>query len=138
METDPVVHLIERYFGEVWNDGRLEALDELLTADYRNHSASVPDAPRGPAGLKPIVRAMRAAIPDLRYEVLHLVATPETAAVHLRVRGTQTGALFGLPASGRRFDVRQMQIEAIRDGRIAEHWRVTDDLAMLRQLGHLP
>ena len=50
------------------------------------------------------------------------------------VSGTQTGELFGHPASGRRFRVAQMQIERVRDGRIVEHWRVTDEAGMARQL----
>lgn len=129
--------LITCYFEEVWNRGRVELLDELLTHDYLNHSASVPDARPGPEDLKPIVQAMRRAIPDLHYEILDMVLAPDKVAVYLRMTGTQRGELFGLPASGRRLDVRQMQIEWIRGGRIAQHWRLTDELAMLRQLGHL-
>lgn len=130
--------LIRRYFDEVWNAGRLDVLDELMAPDYRNHSPGLPADPRpGPAGLKPIVAAMRAGIPDLHYEILDLVATAAKVAVHLRVTGTHTGTLFGLAPTGRRIDVRQMQIEWIRGGRIRQHWRITDDLALQRQLGVL-
>jgi steroid delta-isomerase-like uncharacterized protein len=134
MIADAMTTLITRYFQEVWNEGRVDALDDLLTPDYLNHSPSTPNPPRGPAGLKPIVRAMREAIPDLHYEILDLIATHDKAAVHLRVTGTQTGPLFGIPATGQRIDVRQMQIEWIKDGRIWQHWRITDELALMRQL----
>jgi ketosteroid isomerase-like protein len=123
---DAMTNLITRYFQEVWNEGHVDALDELLTADYLNHSPSTPNPPRGPAGLKPIVRAMREAIPDLHYEILDMVVTPDKAAIYLRVTGTQ---------AGRPIDVRQMQIEWIKDGRIWQHWRITDELALMRQLG---
>ena len=135
MELQGVRRLLQRYFDEVWNQGRVDVLDELLTRDYVNHSPSTPDPPPGPAGLKPIVRAMRQGIPDLRYEILDLVATPQKAAVFLRVTGTHRGELFGIAPSGARIDVRQMQIEWLRDGRICQHWRVTDELGLLRQLG---
>ena len=49
--------------------------------------------------------------------------------------GTHRGDLFGLPATGRRVQVDQINIEHIRDGRIVEHWRVTDELQLMRQLG---
>ena len=126
--------LIERYL-RAWNTGDLDAFDEIIATDYLNHAPGLPDPRPGPEGLRPIVRAMRAAIPDLRYELRHLVAEGDLVAVHTTVSGIQTGDLFGRPASGRRFRVPQMQIERIAGGRIAEHWRVTDEAAMARQLG---
>jgi steroid delta-isomerase-like uncharacterized protein len=135
MSIDHVSRLVTRYFEEVWNQGRVDVLDELLTPDYRNHSPSIPDPRPGPADLKPIVMAMRTGIPDLRYEILDLVATPDKVAVHVRLTGTHTGTLFGIPATGRTIDVRQMQFEWIEAGRISQHWRVTDELTLMRQLG---
>ena len=135
MSVEQTRRVIARYFEEVWNRGEVDALDELLTADYVNHSPSIPDPRPGPGDLKPIVRAMREGIPDLRYEILDLVATGEKAAVYLRVTGTHLGSLFGIPATGRRIDIRQMQVEWLRDGRICRHWHVTDELGLMRQLG---
>ena len=126
--------VITRYFEQVWNQGQLDALDELLCADYVNHSPSTPDPRPGPEGLKPIVREMRAGIPDLHYQILDLVAAQDKVAVYLRVTGTHEGMLFGIAPTGRRIDVHQMQIEWLRDGRIWQHWRVTDELALMRQL----
>jgi steroid delta-isomerase-like uncharacterized protein len=135
MSITQVNTLITRYFEEVWNQGRVDVLDELLTPDYRNHSPSIPNPRPGPADLKPIVMAMRSGISDLRYQILDLIATPDKVAVYVRVTGTHTGTLFGIPATGRSIDIRQMQIEWLENGRIAQHWRVTDELALMRQLG---
>jgi steroid delta-isomerase-like uncharacterized protein len=134
-DDDDVSRLIARYFDEVWNRGHLDTLDELLTPDYLNHSPSTPNPPRGPAGLKPIVAAMRDGVPDLHYDILDMVVAADKVAVSVRVTGTHTGPLFGLPATGKRIDVRQMQIEWIKDGRIWQHWRITDELTLLRQVG---
>ena len=65
--------VIVRYFDEVWNHGHVDVLDELLTSDYVNHSPSIPNPRPGPADLKPIVQAMRTAVPDLRYEILDMI-----------------------------------------------------------------
>jgi hypothetical protein len=127
--------LIIRYFEEVWNAGRLDVLDEIIASDYVNHSPSVANPRPGPEDLKLIVRAMREGIPDLHYEILDTVVTPDKAAIYLRVTGTHTGTLFGIAPTARTIDVRQMQIEWIRDGRIWQHWRVTDELCLMRQLG---
>src|SRR5688572_28594789 len=101
MSITQVNTLITRYFEEVWNQGRVDVLDELLTPDYRNHSPSIPNPRPGPADLKPIVMAMRSGISDLRYQILDLIATPDKVAVYVRVTGTHTGTLFGIPATGR-------------------------------------
>jgi steroid delta-isomerase-like uncharacterized protein len=124
-----------RYFEEVWNRGELEVLDELLAPGYVNHTPSVPDPALGPAGLAPIVAEVRRAFPDLQYRVEDVVATDDAVVMRVVMTGTHLGALFGLPATGRRIRVNQINIERIRDGRIAEHWRVTDELALMRQLG---
>ena len=127
--------LVERYFGEVWSGGDLDALDELLDPAYVNHTPSTPDPAPGPAGLKPIVRAFRVAFPDLQYAIEDVIATPEHVVARVTMTGTHRGPLFGLAPTGRRVSVAQINIERIRDGRIVEHWRVTDELSLLRQLG---
>lgn len=129
--------LIRRYF-DVWNTGILEPLDELLSPAYINHTPSTPDPPRGPGGLKPIIVAMRTAFPDLHYWIQDIIATPDRAVARVVMTGTHRGALFGLPATGRSVRVNQINIEQIdRQGRIAEHWRVTDELTLMRQLGQV-
>lgn len=124
-----------RYFEEVWNRGNLDALDELLTADYINHTPSTPNPPLGPAGLKPIVIAIRQAFPDLHFVVEDVVATNDAVVMRVTMTGTHKGDFFGIAPTGRHVSVNQINIERIRDGHIAEHWRVTDELALLRQLG---
>jgi steroid delta-isomerase-like uncharacterized protein len=135
MNVDHARHLLTRYFEEVWNRGQLDVLDAIVSRDYVNHSPSVPNPRPGPEDLKPIVAAMRAGIAGLHYEILDMVVTPDKAAVYLRVTGTHSGTLFGVPPTGRQIDIRQMQFEWFKDDRIWQHWRVTDELTLLRQLG---
>lgn len=120
--------IIQRYFGEVWNQGKLAVLDELLDPAYINHTPSVPNPPVGPEGLKPIVAAIRKAFPDLHYELQDLIVNDSMAVVRVIMSGTQTGSLFGLPPTGKKVAVNQINIEKIRQGKIVEHWRVTDEL----------
>lgn len=127
--------LIRRYFDEVWNAGRLQTLDEILTPSYVNHTPSTPNPVPGPAGLKPIVTAIRAAFPDLHYSIEDIIATDSAVVARVVMTGTHRGDLFGLPPTGRTVHVDQINIEHVVDGRIAEHWRVTDELALMRQLG---
>ena len=135
---DEHARVVARYFDEVWSQGRLEVLDEILAPDYVNHTPSTPNPPPGPGGLKPIVAAFRVAFPTLRFTILEVVAEGERVAVRVRMEGTQDGPLFDIPATHRHVSVDQINIERFRDGRIVEHWRVTDELGVMRQLGVVP
>jgi steroid delta-isomerase-like uncharacterized protein len=125
----------QRYFDEVWNQGKLDVLDELLAPDYVNHTPSTANPPLGPAGLRPIVAAIRMAFPDLQFEIKDILATADAIAIRVVMRGTHRGDLFGSPATGKKIEVNQINIERIEQGKIVEHWRVTDELALQRQLG---
>ncbi|MEV0619455.1 ester cyclase [Nonomuraea sp. NPDC050404] len=65
---------------------------------------------------------------DMSVEVEQNVADGDLSANIYRSRGTHT-------ASGRRYDVRGMDMIRVRDGRIVEHWAVMDAVAMRHQLG---
>jgi steroid delta-isomerase-like uncharacterized protein len=136
--ADRNAEVVRRYFQEVWNEGRIVLLDALLSPDYINHTPSVANPAPGPEGLKPIVLAIRTAFPDVRYKVQDVFATQDRAVARVIMTGTHKGDLFGLPPTGRGVRVNQINIEEIGpDGLIREHWRVTDELALMRQLGRI-
>lgn len=127
--------IIRRYYNEVWNAGKLNVLDELLAKEYINHTPSTPHPPKGPEGLKPIVAAIRQAFPDLHYEIKDVIVNDTMAVARVIMTGTQTNSLFGLAPSGKKVSVNQITIEKIIKGKIVEHWRVTDELTLMKQLG---
>lgn len=129
--------LIKRYFEEVWNNGNLNILDEIISTDYINHNPGTPNPVRGAEGLKPIVAAIRKAFPDLKYVIENMVISDTHVAVHTTMHGTHKGDFFGLAPSNKAIKVGQMQIERIENNKIVEHWRVTDDLTLLRQLDQI-
>jgi len=136
--TDPKVVVIRRYFQDLFNQGRVALLPELLHPEYVNHSPGSPDLPPGREGVGIVVQALRRGLPDLHYEIEDMVVGEDSVAVRATLTGTHTGELFGMPATGRSIKVSQMTFERFREGRIVAHHRLTDDLSMLRQLGVLP
>jgi len=133
--THPHRTLIERYFGELFNQGRVDLVDMLLHPDYVNHSPGSPDLPTGRDGVPQVVRMLRAAFPDLHYAIEDLVVGPDAVAARTLMTGTHLGPFFGVPATGKPIRVVQFTIERIRDGRIVAHHRLTDELTLQRQLG---
>jgi steroid delta-isomerase-like uncharacterized protein len=138
VETDQLKNVMRRYYEEAWNGRDTALLGDLLAADYVNRSPFVPDLPTGPEGVPLVMHALWTAFPDLSVAVDDLVAEGDRVASRTTLRGTHQGALFGAPPTGRTVEVAMMSIERIAGGRIAEHWRVSDELGLLRQLGMAP
>lgn len=129
--------VIERYFDELFNQGRLELVDELLHPEYVNHSPGSPDLPRGREGVKIVVAALRSAFPDLHYTVEDLVVGSDAVAARTTLRGTHLGDFFGAAPTGRSVEVAQITIEHFRGDLIVAHHRITDELTLRTQLGLL-
>ena len=70
MSTEQNKTLVRRYWEEVWNQGNLAVVDELIAADFDGHPApSDADFGRGPAGQKQLVGLYRGAFPDMRMTI---------------------------------------------------------------------
>ena len=124
--------LILRYFEEVQNQGKLEVLDEIIAPEYINHSPGIANPLPGPIGLKPIVKAIRCAFPDLRFVIENMVVSDSQVAVHTTMHWSHLGHFFGMPPTQKVMNVNQIQIERIHNNKITEHWRVTDDMTLMR------
>ncbi len=122
-------------FEEVLSQGRIEENEHLYHADFVAHGVSR-DA--GRAEDREASRGWRQAVPDLRMEVLRMVADCDLVAVHWSGSGTNSGTGNGLPATGRYLEnLWGVTFFGFRDGKIAEEWTVFDQYSMLRQLGLL-
>ncbi len=138
MSTDENKAIMQRYFAEAWSQGDLAVLDEIVSPTYINHNPAVPGLPPGPEGLKPIVAAFRQAFPDLQYTVEQLIAEGDLVVTRWTLRGTHLGEFMGIPATAKSINVTGMQVERIINQKITEHWRQSDDLGLMQQLGILP
>jgi len=127
--------IIKRYFDEVWNKGDISVLDEIVDPGFVNHSPSTPDSLGGPDDLKPMVIILKAAFPDLKIIIEDEIYDGDKVAIRCKIQGTHLGHLFGVPPTGKFVSVSQIQIDRIVDDKIVEHWRLTDELGMYRQLG---
>jgi steroid delta-isomerase-like uncharacterized protein len=139
MNTTPDA-VMRTWFEEVWNQGREDAIDRLFAADGVVHGLPTADGaePRGPEQLKPFVRSLRGAFPDIHIRVTRTVTEGDMIAVHCHVTGTHRGDSLGVNATGRQVDFWGMCIGTIRDGQIAEGWNSFDFLVMYQQIGLVP
>ena len=78
-----------------------------------------------------------AAEPNKSFEVKQAIAEGDRVAVRLSFRGTQTAPMGRYPATGKVMTVDYLAIYRIENGKIVEAWAEWDNLAGLRQLGHI-
>ena len=136
MTTEANKAVTRRYYEEVLNQGRVDVLDDLATTDYDEHDP-LPGQGTGLSGLKDRVRGLRQALAQT-FTIEDLVAEGDRVVVRWSGSGRHVGDFFGAPPTGRSFTIAGIDVHAFRDGRMAAHWHVVDQLALLQQLGLIP
>jgi steroid delta-isomerase-like uncharacterized protein len=127
-----------RTFEEVFNQGNLALVDELVAPDFLYHEVPPGMDNRGPESTRQLVTMLRTAFPDLHFTIEDLVAEGDTVAGRVTMRGTHLGPFQGIPPTGRSFQQAHMHFVRFKEGKAIEHRAVRDDLGMMRQLGVIP
>jgi steroid delta-isomerase-like uncharacterized protein len=109
-----------RWFEEVWNERREEAIDELMAPDAVGHMEG--GDVLGPQGFREARAVFLNALPDMHITVEDVLSEGDQAVVRWRVRATHTGELLGVAPSQRQVDLRGMSWLTIRDGKLGEGW----------------
>jgi len=131
--------MLYRITEEIWNQGRLELIDELIFEDLIDHiEMQGVDGWSGRERYRASVVQMRTAFPDYHESVDLAIAEGDIVVSFARVTGTNAGELYGLPASGRRINVPAIGALRFENGCAVERWGVGDNLLMMQQLGLLP
>jgi steroid delta-isomerase-like uncharacterized protein len=127
--------LSRRWFEEVWNKRRAEAIDELLAPDGVPHGLEPQGNPpaRGPAAFRPFWERFCGAFPDLKITVEDVIAEGGKTAVRFSFRGTHRGHHLGVPPSGNTIQCSGMTLIRWRNGKIAEAWNEFDAWGLMRQ-----
>lgn len=127
--------LVERMFDEVINAGNLEVADDLFAPDFIDHGPM--GEMHGLDAFKQLVAMWRAAVPDVRCTVEDWFESGDRAAWNVRVQGTHTGEMMGIPATGRSFEYVTPNIGRFAGGRAVEHWADQGMFQFLTQIGAL-
>ena len=128
--------LMRRWFEEVWNQGRPEAVRELMAEDCVNHGLSEDGQPmRGHADFLPFHTQFREAFPNIEVVVEDTVAEGDRVVARCSVRGKHVGDSLGFKATGTQVEFDGITIVRIKDGKLVEAWNNFDFMKMYRQLG---
>ena len=124
--TNKNLSLIKRWMDEVWNQGREDAIDQLLDANAIVHGIEGIDKP-GPEGFKIFHRNFKEQFPTINITVDHVVTEEDY----------ETGrcTVDGINAAGQKVHFTGMTQVRISNGKIIEGWNYFDFKGMYEQLG---
>ncbi len=131
MSVEQNKSIVRRYLEEVYNQNNPAVIDELLAPNYARHLNNSP-IPLTRDEQRQRLAGMCTAFPDLRLEIVRLIAEGDYVAIHVILRGTHRGTFLGIEPSGRGINVPAFDIVRLENGRMVEH-RGGWDVALLMQ-----
>lgn len=130
--------IVLRLFDEVWNEGRLATIEEVIAPAFEGHDPFAPKGLQGHEGFKQYVTQFRTAFPDVHFTIEAQIGEDDLVVTRWSAQGTFTGPFLDLKPTGKTGMVTGVTISRLADGVIREAWIQRDDLSMLRQLGAVP
>ena len=123
--TEANKRLTIRWFDEVWNKARREAIYEMFAPAAVLHDGA--KELRGPDEFAQDYDAFRARFSDFSVQPLVTLAEGDLAAIHWRAEFTET-------ATGKRLHVTGTSIGRCQNGQILEAWQNWDQATLAAQL----
>jgi len=137
MSTEDNKELVRRLLEEVTNQRNLAAVDQLVTPNFVGYFTSFPPV-QGAEGLKQAISTVLTAFPDFHFTFDDMIAEADKVVARLTIRGGHTGALMGIPPTGKQITISALHIYRVAGGKLVEGWVNSDDLGMMQQLGVVP
>ena len=140
MSLEENKQLIQRLMDQGHNRQDAGAAAAFYTEDASNHLRTV-----GRAGMKAVFETLYSVFPDFHYHIEDSTAEGDRVVCKVTMTGTHrgqpavreafSGMLNDVAPTGKAVRVLQFHSFRIRDGKIAEHAAVRDDMGMVLQLG---
>lgn len=131
------IDAVHRLYNEAFNQGKVGVIDELVDVKAVDHEMT-PGVEPNREGLKKLVGMYRSAFPDLHIAVDDIFTSGDKVVARVTISGTQKGQYMDMAPTGKTFKVEGIDIIRFANGKMIEHWGVTDNLAMMQQLGAVP
>lgn len=76
--------------------------------------------------------------PLYRIDVEEMLAEGNLVSLHGKVKGINQGPFMNIPPSGKPLDFAIFITYKVQEGKIVDHWMLTDNLTMMQQIGMIP
>lgn len=124
--------LTVRILEEVFSRGNLDLLASVISDKIVIH-----DTDKELVGLTQLrqgILALRNAFPDLQYKIEDLLSDGDKVIARCKGTGSHQGVFRNIPPTGKKMLYTVIFIWRFAEGKLAEHWSVSDVYGMLQQL----
>ncbi len=120
-----------------FSTGNEAAIDTLLADNFKNNTPdpSLPFSTEGKEGQKNLTKMYHQMFPDMKITINQVTAEGDMVAIWWTGSGTHTGAMEGMPASGKAISVSGSDLYKLANGKVTEGASVFDEAGMLEQMG---
>ena len=125
--------LARRFYAEM-NAGNADIIFEATTENFVEHD-EFPGIPPTRDGVREFFLMMRKAFPDMKMSIEDMISEGDRVFIRASMTGTHKGEFMGIPATGKQIKVPMGDFVRIENGKVAEHWGVTDSGMLMQQLG---
>ena len=108
--------------------------EQVVAADYESCSGYLPGECWGRDISIKVIGNFANSIPDMKFELKEVLVAGDRVIVRGEVTGTPAGELFGVPHTGKSFKMMAIDIQTIKDGKIAKTYHMENWLSALGQL----
>lgn len=129
--------IVRAFVNQVINGGNIEASGNYFWEDMVEQ-VPLPGQGPGLAGLKDVLRGMRAAFPDLHFAIQEQISEGDKVTSRFEWTGTHKGEFLGVPATGRKVQVWGVVIDRFVNGKIKDTRIIMDALGLMAQFGVFP
>jgi len=129
--------IVKQLLEEPWK-GSMDVIDEYVASGYVGYDPAAPGPIRGPEGFKANIQKYLDGFSDARITVDDQIAEGDKVATRWTGRGTHTGEIAGMSATGKQTTVTGLTISRLEGDMVVEEWTTWDTLGMLVQLGAIP
>lgn len=124
------------WFDKVWNQGRRDAIGEMLAPDGVFHDGS--ETATGPDGFYAFFDRIHAAFSDIHITIEFTMAEGDDVCLRWSCTLRHTGSGLGMPPTGRIVNTTGISIIRMGNGKLAEGWHNWDMLGLMQQIADAP
>ena len=124
----------ERWFNEVWNKGREDAIDELRAPDAESMGLFQPDIVHDVAAFKEEHRRFKSSFSGVKLHIDDEIVEGEKIAVRWTCTATHTGDGLGFAPTGKIVTFPGASFLYLHEGKLAAGWNAFDFTAVVQSL----
>jgi predicted ester cyclase len=129
------LELTRRWFEEVWNQQKTEAIHEMMAAECVSHNTSDDgEVLHGPQAFAGLQRKLLDAFPNIQIVVEEAFGAGDMVAARWSATMHHKGEGLGMLPTGAEIHITGMSMARIRDGKIIENWDEWDKLGMFQKI----